>query len=103
MWGGGGREAYPGGSKAEDEEGGEDDHCSAGFLRSLRMDPVKAEMTDGREDQETDEHPGRAGDERLAAPIVLHDVELEAFELVEILLCVERKLKKLWILNELTP
>jgi hypothetical protein len=32
-------------------------------------------VADGSEDQETDEHPGRAGDKRLTTAVVLDNVE----------------------------
>lgn len=65
----------PSGGEAEDEEAGEADHGDAGFRRVLRSLPVQAEVSDGREDQEADEHPGGAGHQRFAPAVVLDYVE----------------------------
>ncbi|PNY27449.1 hypothetical protein TCAP_02624 [Tolypocladium capitatum] len=65
----------PGRREAEDEERREDDEYDARRRRRLRVRHVELEVADGREDDQTDEHPRRARHERLAPPVVLDQVQ----------------------------
>ena len=65
----------PGGRKAEDEEGGHDDHSCARLLGVLWVIAIKREVPNGGKDEKHQEHPSGAYHQRSTAAIVLDDVE----------------------------
>lgn len=65
----------PGSREPEDEETREADHGCGCALRTLWVVAIKGKVADRREDQEANEHPYRPCNERLAATVVLDNVE----------------------------
>lgn len=63
----------PGGSEADDEEAGEDNHDNTSWVVGWVI--VQDLMTDRGPNQEADKHPGTTVHQTLATAIVLHDVE----------------------------
>jgi hypothetical protein len=82
----------PGGGEAENEETCEADHGGSCWFRVCWVLAVECKVTDGCENQEADEHPCRACEERFAASVVLDDVEaIEGDAEVDAVLCVMRE------------
>lgn len=65
----------PGGREAKDEERRHDDHCGSCRFSPIRLVTIQGKVPDTCKDQEHDEHPRAANDQRLSATVVLDDIK----------------------------